>query len=292
MAPRMLILALLVLLVGCGSESGGASGAAIEELMKREIAKGLLAEYAEKPSEAEISRVAAKLDVSCEAAEGPDYACATDYGEELGVHHCTVRPNPAMTRIESSRCGGAKAPVTEEQFVDCATVGPVVSATDPEGDVGENSRPLPPHVAASPELRRADLRAVRVAAAPDRLCVQWETAAPIGPEHAFNFWVRPLGGGAQQGISLTVSFEPGQAPDVGTGPYGSTSGQVGVAGNVTSVTVEADDLAEPLRGALARPFTFAAHDAWPVRREHPDQAYGDFLDVAGGEPSYPPATSD
>jgi hypothetical protein len=271
---------------GCASEGQSASRARLEESIKRQVAEALFEEY-QNFTEAEVKRVASSLRVSCHPAAAPDYTCAIDYGEE--EVHCTVRPNAAFTRTTSMRCSGAKAPVTEEGFVDCAKIGSVVTAVDAEGDVTENARPLPRKRAASAELQKADLRGVGVAATPERLCVQWETAAPIAPEYGLNFWAYPSGGGARESVSLSVEFEPGLAPDVGVGPYGSVSGRVGANGRFTSVVVEAGDLPERLRPALAGPFTFSAHSAWVVGRTDPDQAFGDELDPqhTGGRPSYP-----
>jgi hypothetical protein len=57
------------------------------------------------------------------------------------------------------------------------------------GDVDENSLPPPREHATGAGLSKADLRGVRVAATRDRLCVEWETAAPIEPEYGFSAWV-------------------------------------------------------------------------------------------------------
>lgn len=276
----------LIAFAGCGAEAGGESSGRVEELVKRDLVKALLDEGG-TPSEAEIEDAADKVEVSCRAARAADYECTLD-SRELGERPpCTVRVNSLGTRITSMRCGGSReAPVTHEEYVDCSTIGQVVQVTDPAADLNENQRPLDPTVARREELKKTDLRAMRVAATPQRLCVEWETAAPIQPKHAFNLWTYP-DNRPDGGITLAVKFEARQAPDIGLFGRGSTSGRVGTRGRLTSLLIEADDLPQEWRAGLGERFTFSAQSAWIVGRTDPDQAYGDRLPDGLDRPAYP-----
>jgi hypothetical protein len=289
MAPRTVVTASLILVLagGCGGGSSTADPEAqrVEDLVSRDAAEGLLSEGT--PTAADIERAADQIDVQCEHTDGPDYECVFDWGEELGPRACTVRADDAATRVESIRCGGAEAPVTAGEYVDCATVSRVAEVSDLRHDLHENQRPVSLSVAHRPELEKADIVAMRVAATPDRLCVEWRTAAPIEPKYAFNVWIWPTQAPPHT-IALAVTFEPGQDPDIGmSGGGGSLSGRAGTRGRWTSLLVEADQLTEEGRATLERPFTFSAQSAWVVGRTHPDQAYGDWLPNGSERPVYP-----
>ena len=272
-----------IALAGCrgGSDDRGADR--VEELLKKRIAGDLLNEV--DASESQIDEAARKLDVTCKPTRGQDYECITDTTAPQDSA-CTVRANADQTRIESIRCGvTGEAPVTTGDYVDCSSVAAVVEVADPEGDLNENQRPPDPAVVRRKELRNVDLTAMRVAATPERLCVEWETAAPIAiePRHSFDLWLYPVGQQAWR-MSLAVTFEDGQAPDISASGRGSISGRAGTRDRRTSIVIEAEDLPE---GALEEPFTFSSQNAWVVGRTDPDQAYGDSLPNGPERPTYP-----
>jgi hypothetical protein len=284
-------LALVALFAGCAqnSSSESASGEKVAWLMKRDIARAFLSENNE-PTEAQIDEAARKLDASCERTTRRDFACVTHYGEELGDRHCTVRPNPGLTKLESTRCGAGSAPVTHSGYTDCSTIARMVIRVDPPGDVRRNwiprSRP-----GSRVEDDRSDLRSARVAASDDRLCVEWETAAATSPPYSRSIVTalqnpdrdRPT----YDMVDLSVSFETGQEPDVSTGPYGSVTARIGTRGRYTSVLVERGDLAEPLREAFGEPFTWSIHSGRGLRGGK-DRAYIDELDhEPAARPRYP-----
>jgi hypothetical protein len=276
----------VVLLAGCGSGGAPWEGDRVEDLVSRYTAEGLLREVT--PTEDRIDRAARDIDVTCIPAGRPDYECIFHWGGELGPRRCTVRTDPAQTRVESMRCGGAdEAPVTDDEFTDCSTIGPVVTATDPRHDLHENQRELAPAAARRAELRKTDLIAMRVAATEERLCVEWETVAPIEPKHSFNLWLWPSQAPPIT-LALSVTFEAGLAPDVRLSSRGSLSGRAGTSGRRTSVVIEADDIPPgDARDTLRDAFTFSAQSAWVAGRDHPDQAYGDSLPNATIRPTYP-----
>jgi hypothetical protein len=96
-------------------------------------------------------------------------------------------------RIAAGRCtdpGGKVAPVITPGYVDCSTVGKVVTITDPVGDqvVSWARHPL------SPAARNhADLTEVRVAAAPRSFCADFYTTTPFSQNSALRLAVN--GGG-------------------------------------------------------------------------------------------------
>lgn len=273
-------------IAGCAGGGGDRGADRVEELYKRHIAAGLLNEV--DATESRIDEAARGLDVTCEAMGGSDYKCTTETSGSRDAA-CTVRANRDQTRIEDVRCGvTGEPPVTTGNYADCSSVAAVVEVADPEGDLNENQRPLDPAVARRKQLRNVDLIAMRVAATPERLCVEWETAAPIAPEprHSFNVWLYPVGQQAWE-MSLAVTFENAQAPEISTSGGGSISGRAGTRGRRTSVVIDADDLPADSRSVLAEPFTFASQNAWVVGRTHPDQAYGDSLPNGAEKPTYP-----
>jgi hypothetical protein len=285
--PLVLLAVAFASLVGCGGEQHAGGGEEVENLVRRSIAEAMLQETG-KPSEAQVVDAAEHIDVTCKPARSPDYDCSVGFGE-LGERRCTVRPSPGGTKIESMRCGGPDGPpVTEEEYVDCKSVGPVVTVSDPLMDVTENGRAVSASIKESAEARTADLTAVRVAATEDRLCVEWETAAPIEPEYGLNFLTYPSGDQSRaDGLSLSVEFDPSQPPDIGLLNRGSISGRVGIRDRRTSMLVKAGDLPEDTRAGLGESFSFAAHSARVIGRTHPDQAYGDDLSYHDERPRYP-----
>jgi hypothetical protein len=200
--------------------------------------------------------------VGCDSTGSRRYECAIDYGGDL-VSHCAMGTNAAITRVLWQRCGAERPPEVTSEYVDCDSIGDVVSAED----VVDTEEPLTPEPT-------GDLKRVRVAASSDELCVEWQASAPVRPAASAHFWATSedsIDGRA----ALTVSLGGDEPPEVGTLSYGSIDGRVGVEGNSISLVVERDDLPEPYRAAVEKPFTFEA------------RAFGDGLGTSDGSMSYP-----
>ena len=260
------LVAVAILAASCGKqEGGGTAEVEVESLVRLEVAEGLLAEY--EPTDAEIRETAQRVPVSCEPAKGGHYDCGIDYGGELGTIHCLVGPNDSLSELRFIHCGGSEAPDADEEFTDCTTVAETTTAEDPAGDVEGGEPAL---------VEQADLLAVHVAATSDRLCVQWETAAPIEPDYGLNFWLYPEPP-TEDDLALAVSLDPGAPPEISPGPYMSISGRFGTDGTLASLVVEEEDLPGPYQRLLEPPFTFAAHTA-RVTDSEAGTGYSDDLD--------------
>ena len=121
----------------------------------------------------------------------------------------------------------------------------------------------------------SDLEQVRVAAGPDRLCVEWQAATPVEVPLSVHFSAYPPSGGER--LALTGSLEAGHPPQVDAWPHGSRDGTLGVRGDSVSLVIERDDLPDAQRAVLDGPFTFMA------------LGFGDDLNQRRGDqpPSYP-----
>jgi hypothetical protein len=158
------------------------------------------------------------------------------------------------------RCGSTSAPATVDEFVDCRTIAPTVTIRDPARDVANGAGQGRPDADETPAS--VDLRAVRVAANPRRLCVEWHMGGSIEPPFTLSFWQSPSED-PKRGLALSVASRRGGPAEIGTSAYGPVRGRFGLSGERAAVLVESKDLAPPLRAGLGRPFTFAARAGHP-----------------------------
>jgi hypothetical protein len=262
-ARSIALAACLLAAGGCAIGDGGAADARaqkLERLIQIETAQALMTDTGVPTPPADSPRVeeaADRLDVDCEPAGARLYDCRIDYGGGLNTH-CRFGTNAAVTRTSWSQCGLSDVPKVTPEFVDCASVGDVVAAVDPPGDVSDNA---------------ADLTRVRVAVSSDSICVEWQAAAAITAQPTVNFWADSARAPGE-GVSLSASFGGGEPPRVGVGQHGLIDGRLAVRGDLVALTVDRDDLYDE-RGVLDGPFTFRAHMS------------GDSLNAAGGPPTYP-----
>jgi hypothetical protein len=231
-----------------------------------------------------VQEAADQLGVECESAGARAYDCKIDYGGEAGARHCRFGTNAAITKTTWGHCGIDEVPEVTREFVDCGSVGDVVAAADPPGDVYDN-RSKPVDVSTTPDAAMADLKRVRVAVSSDSVCIEWQAAAAITARPSVNFWADSAGAPGE-GVSISASLGRGEPPRVGIGQRGLIDGKLAVRGDLVALTVDRDDLYDE-RGLLDGPFTFRAHIARVVGGEHPAYAYGDSLNPPGGPPAYP-----
>jgi len=147
--------------------------------------------------------------------------------------------------------------------VDCASVGHLVSLADPVGDTVQRvpevrgERLVPAHAP------WADLTQVRVSATSRRLCVDFRTAAqPRAGETLSVAVYESLVLANEERTSIvtpTVVLVTGSVPEVEAFQPSATSGQVGSAGDWTSLVVDAQDIGPPAASFLGRPFAFRAN---------------------------------
>jgi hypothetical protein len=255
------------LIGGCGGGDAGGPGAdRLETLLSVQAAQALLTDTGvpkPPPDSPRVKEAAEEIDVDCDSRGGHEYECAMDFGGDFETH-CAMETNAAITRVVWQECGADHPPEVTSEYVECDGIGDVASAED----VIDRQEPLTPEPT-------GDLKQVRVATSPDRLCVEWQAAAPVEVPLSVHFWAYPPSGGER--LALTGSLEGGQPPQVSAGPYGSRDGTLGVRGDSVSLVVERDDLPETQRAVLDGPFTFLA------------LGFGDDLNQRRGDqpPSYP-----
>jgi hypothetical protein len=263
-----LALAAACLVAGCGGDGGGAGGPGadkLEALIKVDTAQALLTDTGVPTPPADSPRVEeaiGQIDVDCESTGSRRYECVIDYGGDV-ASHCAMEANASITRILWWECGAERPPEVKSEYVDCDSVGDVVTAED----AIDTPEPLVPPPT-------GDLKLVKVAANSNSLCVEWQGDAPVERPLSVHFWANPSSGA--DGPSLTGSLEEGRPPHVGAGAYGSRDGTLGVRDSSVSLVIDRDELPEPQQAVLDGSFTFTA------------RAFGDALAVAGAEtPRYP-----
>ncbi len=197
-------------------------------------------------SAAHVQAVRRTLTVSCGPPSLGYYPCYVDVRGHTGTYAaCSVAVDPAG-RVLQSRCGHAQPPVTAIGYVDCHSVGPVVT-------VSRHGR----RRAGGPGFA---LTAVRIAATTSQFCVDFTTTAPVRSGAQFILFARPV---QQKGGALTSELEPiltiarPRAPQIELFENDPISGRVGLHRTSTSLLIDADQIPTAQRAVLGAPFSFA-----------------------------------
>jgi hypothetical protein len=140
-------------------------------------------------------------------------------------------------------------------YVDCATVGRVVSVTDVSGDE-TRAMPLIASVRLVPARDpHADLVEVRVAATPTRFCADFRTRAPLSRGSWLTLYVNHNGASDLQ-FAPTINHTSSPAPDLESPINTPVAGQIGTSGDWTSLVIPAGNPYAPLP---REPFQFRAY---------------------------------
>jgi hypothetical protein len=198
----------------------------------------------EPATPAQIAALARRLSITCTAPMFGQYPCVTRLtGASMPINACSV-PATGTNQLLRMRCAaGAVAPITRLGYVDCGTVGPVISVAAP-------TPTLPPWV---------NLIEVRVAASAKQFCADFRTAAPPKPGTLLSVLVtrspstrsypylapNPAIDFADPGLPGIELFED------------PIPGMVGHSGNSISLVLTAQDLRESA-AFLGKPFSFRA----------------------------------
>lgn len=215
----------------------------------------LAANEEEPASPAEVQALARQLAPSCSPPTDGQYPCVVHLpGRVPPTQNCVAAL--ASSGSVTGRCsvGTAPAPVVATGYVDCGSVGRVVSVTDPSNDVKlvvpliRSERLLP---ATDP---RADLVEVRVAATPTRFCVDFRTLAPLSPGTWLGLNINENGAPVSQ-FAPTINYTR-SPPELQSPIDTPIAGQIGTAGDWTSLVIAAGNPSAPFP---REPFQFRAY---------------------------------
>jgi hypothetical protein len=141
-------------------------------------------------------------------------------------------------------------------FVDCARVGHVRSATDPAGDtyslgqVPVNGQP--PRVVGP----RADVTAVAVARSPSQVCLDLTLKAAPAATTKISFLARPRAPSPRtsETLAATMTLPVADAPTITVLDHGTVAARVGTSQARVSLVIAATSLPESMRYLFHRPF--------------------------------------
>jgi hypothetical protein len=213
----------------------------------------------------QVRAYARAMHMRCSAPQFGQYPCSSDTLQRdtsqqvVVVKQLCVAILGQSGHVATGRCtdpGDKVAPVVTPRYVDCATVGKVVTVTDPAGDEHVDAqRPL------SPTARNhADLTEVRVAATPRSFCADFHTTTPFSRNSSLTLEVTGKG---TSDVGFTPSIGQDRAPVPGL--YISTptaiAGDLGFKGDWASLIIPASDSPRTLP---AGPFKFSASAEYDV----------------------------
>jgi hypothetical protein len=162
--------------------------------------------------------------------------------------------------IETGRCtdpGDKVSPLVTPGYVDCSTVGKVVTVTDPVGDqvVANAQHPL------SPAARNhSDLTEIRVAATSKSFCVDFRTTTPFSLDSTLTLSV--IGkGGPEDDFRPSIDQDRTPVPGLYMPLPTAIAGELGFNGDWSSLLIPAGDSPLPLPTG---PFKFGASAEYNV----------------------------
>jgi hypothetical protein len=207
-------------------------------------------------SEAQVTALARALAPTCSPPVDGQYPCVVHVpGRVPSTQQCVAVV--ASSGQVTGRCstGTAPAPVVATGYVNCATVGSVVSIADPVGDEKRVVALLRSTQLVPASEPHADLTEVRVAATPTRFCADFRTQAPLSPGSWLGLSVNQNGASDLQ-FAPTINYRSSPSPELQSPVNTPISGQIGTSGDWTSLLIAAGNPAAPLPRA---PFRFRAY---------------------------------
>lgn len=213
----------------------------------------------EPATSAQIKALARQLAVRCAPPREGQYPCLVHLpGGVPATQHCVAVVTP--TGPVTGRCseGDAPAPVVTTGYVDCASVGRIVTISDPAGD---EKRVV---LLASQRLvravdPRADLVEVRVAATPTRFCADFRTLAPL----IVGSWIglnMKQAGAPDLEFAPTINWRLSLGPQLESPVNDPIAGKLGIQGDWTSVVITSADTAASLPRAPFQSSAYANHE--------------------------------
>jgi hypothetical protein len=207
-------------------------------------------------SPAQVEALARQLAPNCSPATYGQYRCVVHLpGRVPSIQHCVAVV--ASSGSVTGRCsvGTAPAPVVASGYVDCASVGRVVSLRDGSRDE-KRPAPLVSSVRSAPAGDpHADLLEVRVAATPTRFCADFRTLAPLSRGSWLTLDVNHNGAPDLQ-FAPTVNYRSSPTPELQSPINTPVAGQIGTSRDWTSLVITAGNPSAPLPG---HPFQFRAY---------------------------------
>ena len=274
--PRLLCFAFVagLALPGCGSGqrvttasntvsgSVAASPARVAAEFSMYVAK-IAANEDEPATPAQVAAYARALHMSCSPPEFGQYPCFSN-GPGVRSRHVDVIKQPCIAivgpsgQIATGRCadpGTKVAPVITPGYVDCSTVGKVVTITDPVGDQTSSAQ----HPLSAAARDHADLTEVRVAATPKGFCADFHTTTPFSQNSRLSVLVR--GKGSDVGFTPAIDQDRVPVPGLYVSEPSAIAGHVGFRGEWASLVIPDSASAHPLP---AGPFTLVASAEYEV----------------------------
>ena len=255
----MVVLIAAVTLPGCGERDRVGAASREPQQVARQFAMfyAKLAANEDHPaSQAQVQALAKQLAPTCAPPRFGQYACVVHLpGRDPPTQRCVAIVTSSGSVTGRCSAGLSPAPVVATGYVDCTTVGHVVSITDPPGDEQRvvprlrSARLVPgtdPH---------ADLVEVRIAASPSRFCADFRTRSPLTPGTWLGLAVSQNRGPDLE-FAPTINYSRSPTPELQS-PVGTpAAGQIGTSGDWTSLVIAAGDPSRPLP---RQPFQFRAH---------------------------------
>jgi hypothetical protein len=162
-----------------------------------------------------------------------------------------------------SACGDDADTQEFGTFTDCAALGRPIVTSDPNGDQRRTSGT--PGDAAP----QGDLVGLRLARSGDRLCAEFQAAAPVKPYVAYVLTMRPQDRETPV-VQLEATVLAGQPPEAQLDATGSgrsfrkIDATVGIKGDRVSIVVDRRPFADQKAEAIFRSFRFQARSAVAV----------------------------
>jgi hypothetical protein len=220
--------------------------------------KKLLVANNDTETKAQLDTQIRDMKVVCGTPVAGQYPCeiSSRTRPSVAAQGCVALVNRHGEVSGTCRAGPGPPPVTRLGYVDCSTVGRVVSINDPAGDTTRLQDGVPDGMAKAPWV---DVTAMRVAATAERLCVDYETVAPPRPGSSLALFVHdPHALYPDQDIEPIIDYTGLREPEVEDEVLDPISGQVGVSGHWASLVVTAADIATTSAAVLRAPFAFRA----------------------------------
>jgi hypothetical protein len=167
-------------------------------------------------------------------------------------------------------------------YVDCASVGRIVTTSDPPGD--EKRVALPASQPLLPTVDpRADLVEVRVAATPTRFCADFRTLAPLSVGSWIGLNMKQAGAPDLE-FAPNINWRRPLGPQLESPVNDPIAGKLGIQGQWTSVVITSADTAAPLPRA---PFQFSAYANHETETGHLVRLTTDSTPDRPGYQTYP-----
>lgn len=247
--PPAVLLAGMVALSGCAESHKAAGPSTSPRRVAAEFAMfyaKIAANEDEPASEAQVRALARALAPTCSAPRDGQYPCVVHVPGRIPTTQRCVAVVGSSGQV-TGRCsaGAALAPVVATGFVNCATVGHVLSISDPAGDEKRVVPLLRSDQLVPASEPRADLMQVRVAATPTRFCADFRTSAP--PRQGSCFGVNIWQNGAPDLLfAPVINYRNSPTPELQSPVNSPVAGQIGTSGDWTSLFIAAGDPAAPL----------------------------------------------